>query len=165
VLVPHLARAIALADRPTMAEAEAEAVASSYSSMHSLPRSWATPRPGVEDKLLLIVGVLGDDIRRGLLRVVCVPRKGLRGGFIAREPGTRHLDDPSLGVGVVCHCCVLAEHHRQCLIKDAVGGKQKTDARERPFPRAREAARGKWHRGRQRGKWLAGSLRGGTWRR
>jgi hypothetical protein len=70
----------------------------------------------IEDELLLIVGVLGGGIRRGLLRVIREQREGLRSGLVAKEPGARHLDDSSPSVGMVGHCCVLAERHRQRLI-------------------------------------------------
>jgi hypothetical protein len=91
----------------------------------------------VEDGLILVVGVLDGGLRRGLICVIHGPRKVLRDGFVAREPDTRHLHDSSPGVGMVCHCYVPAEHRRRRLIKETVGGKRKSSAREWPFaPRA-----------------------------
>jgi hypothetical protein len=116
----------------------------------------------VEDGLLLVIGVLGGGIRRGLLRVLRVPRECLRCGLVAMEPGAHHLDDPNLGVRVVCHCCVLAEQRRRRLIKGAVGGKRNAGTRERPSPRVREAAGGKRHQRAPTWKRLTGSRRGGT---
>jgi hypothetical protein len=53
----------------------------------------------VENGPLLVVSVLGSGVRRSLLCVIREPLEGLRGGFVTRQAGARHLDDSSPGVG------------------------------------------------------------------
>jgi hypothetical protein len=79
----------------------------------------------VEDGLLLVVDVHGGEGLRGRL-VARKPRvglrEGLRGGLVARESGVGYLNDSTLGVVMVGHCCVQCADLAPPPYKDAVGG-------------------------------------------
>jgi hypothetical protein len=78
----------------------------------------------VEDGLLLVLGVLGGDVRRGLLRVVRIPREACAA---VSSPGNR-ARAISMILAQVSGWSIIAvcpEHHRRRLYKGSGGREMK----------------------------------------